>query len=1083
MTTKTKTPEVYVTRRCHEATTEGGGGGRTSVQSHLLVFPQFIYPNQPNCGANTVITFLPSTNVSFHPHHITSHQITRHDTTTPTRHIMHYTVHPKLSSNPFPATPNRTNVWGAVFNISPLARVGVTVVLILATTLTLSYLATHGTTQTPLSGSTDIDWVLTGIVFGVLIVGVLGAFFPSILPLKEAGEPQYNGDLETFAVNSSMSQLLGVMSTENLLPWESVQDAVALVSSTNAFSVEAANTFPPPQLVRRGDGTTIAGVLLQRNGPMSGALLNSPPPDDAMNPNTETLTAGSAPSPPLPPPTQTGSSKPTTPSSVPLDIPLTQVNEELRSSSGVSQARPSSAVSTNSPTLPTYLFRVWVTVDTSKTGAAGNTAGKWLQHTTTPFHLRYSTTSDGPDSSTDLVVPFRIVTESDTLQRQNGTYRWFHLESSPVTFPTSTHSVTWRVDSTNASLGDRHWFGFDVQRQRAGGASQYIRPGDSMQAMFATYLTTNPFTSNGTSWIDLSGNHNSCTSVNGAEIATQADGSIDVTGNTVLRGPPSWALLGQSSAATSTTNNVTPFTVSFMYRAIPPPSTLTSTTTPSEQKPSASIKTTTTVTTDEPSCSVSPSAPFRTLLTVHATHLNTLQLDNPPNFFFRVQVDPNTNQLRVVQQVIVPDTTFPISSSSSHGSAGDASATNVDTSGCRSGPQSRITERCMYIPLRGNTTKDPVLYTLSVQPSGTQRNKGDVYVYANSQTEAVELAWLDLSYDLNDSGKSGQIIWGDMRQVPSVSEAALTTATSTPTFTPTTSNPFVEPASAESGGGGGGGGGGAARSTTHPLSPASTSSMDSIGSLYAFLIFSRFLNEDDVHQLHTSLFTMYYAGANGTLLPKGNGATCTNSYWWGDGPSMSYNYITPVALVDGANDNIRNMTNMTNTNPTPFQASFGNSDTQATEWVSSSTQGMLDLRSRGSSSSSSSSSGSNRGESMMQQTICNSGPSPASSSSSTSPLSPSSTVLYEDQGPWPESTTATCLASASTRSTNPATGNMTLASGPTFTLRSEYTDAEYDMLTPVEKLNVLQDTTFVREPRSLPPDQSTYRRMDLSWAK
>jgi len=902
-------------------------------------------------------------------------------------------------------------------------------------------------------------------VFGVLIVGVLGAFFPSILPLKEAGEPQYNGDLETFAVNSSMSQLLGVMSTENLLPWESVQDAVALVSSTNAFSVEAANSFPPPQLVRANDGITVAGVLLQRSGPMSAALPKSLPPDDAVYPNTETPTAGSAPS---PSPPQTGSSKPTTPSPVPLNISLTQVNEELRSNSGISQARPSSAVSTNSSTLPTYLFRVWVTVDTSKIGPTSNTAGKWLQHTTTPFHLRYSTTSDGPDSSTDLVVPFRIVTESDTLQRQNGTYRWFHLESSPVTFPTSTHSVTWRVDSTNASLGDRHWFGFDVQRQRAGGASQYIRPGDSMQAMFATYLTTNPFTSTGTSWIDLSGNHNTCTSVNGAEIATQADGSINVTGNTVLRGPPSWALLGQSSAATSTTNNVTPFTLSFMYKATPPPSTLTSTTTPSEQKPSASIKTTTTATADEPSCSVSPSAPFRTLLTVHATHLNTLQLDNPPNFFLRVQVNPNTNQLRVVQQVVVPDTTVPISSSSSsssHDSAGDASAMNVDTSGCRSGPQGRITERCMYIPLRGNTSKDPVLYTLSVQPSGTQRNKGDVYVYANSQTEAVELAWLDLSYDLNDSGKSGQIIWGDMRQVPSVSEATLTT----PTFTPTTSNPFVEPASAESGGAGG-----AARSTTQPLSPASTSPLDSIGSLYAFLIFSRFLNEDDVHQLHTSLFTMYYAGANGTLLPKGNGATCTNSYWWGDGPSISYNYITPVALVDGANDNIRNMTN---TNPTPFQVSFGNSDTQATEWVSSSTQGMFDLLSRGSSSSSS-----NRGESM-QQTIYNSGQSPASSSLSTSPLSPSSTVLYEDQGPWPESTTATCLASASTQSTNPATGNMTLASGPTFTLRSEYTDAEYDMLTPVEKLNVLQDTTFVREPRSLPPDQSTYRRMDLSWAK
>ena len=578
-----------------------------------------------------------------------------------------------------------------------------------------------------------------------------------------------------------------------------------------------------------------------------------------------------------------------------------------------------------------YIFKVWVTVSTTNSDTRPVSAMSTLKNGTHPFDVRYRLVSDTSTGSHGMEVPFRVIAEPDTPYRQSGQFRWFHLESAPVVFPEGTHTAIWRIPTSNASQGVRHWCGFEVQHHRSRSAD-YIQPTAGLQAMYTTFLSPSPFGNDRRTWVDDSGYYHPSMFING-QVSVHDDGGVRLGHpKDVWKGPPTWVLLGESNAKTSTSNNVTPFTICFMY-------------TPSTQVPTTSGTGMDDVSANQTS--------YRTLFTVYATYKNAHLLDNPPNYFFRVQTSHDHTHMRVVQQIVIAEQSY-----------------------------GAYPENYVHVPLR-NDTSDPVLYTLSVTPSA-QRGRGDMVIFANAREEISNPGWLDLEYNLN-SDQRANIVWGDLQ--PS------------------------EPTNAEEG-------------------------TKDMGSLYAFLVYNRTLDADAVGQLYRNLLSMYYWNVN----MRSNSPANSNT----DSPNMSDENIldmgtsTRLDLGPGIGLNVHRGYVL----ESPYQYISPNNPFKDPP------KRPTELNANGCVENDANMAVTEEEDRYVTE----------QEPSSNDHIIPSHDS-HDD--------TMFLAREGSVTDYAPFHAPETEHSSPPFTYRTDYTDTQYQELTPKQKLNVLQNRLFVRKPRKI----------------
>ena len=827
----------------------------------------------------------------------------------------------------------------------PLVRVALVLVLVLALTLTLSYVCCVGYTRSlrDTLRQHDYRWILYAIVATALIIGLLGAFCPKVLPLAEMDGGQGSLVQESFAVSGSKKGGRGgsnrsngtrgrggrgsgsssSITQNNLLPSSDWMNTVRHNASPKAFSLNSSIRLPV--VVSGAEGSS--SVLVQH------------------------------------PPSHSASAKAASSARYTLDIPLTTIDEELRAHHALDDhCRSGGSSPSGSRRTRSYVFRVWVTAPTLTQ----------LRNTTHPFDIRYTT----PDTRTprSIQARYRILNEPDTQRRQFGHYRWYHLESSAVVFPKEARKVMWRIPASNTTTyptntsqtshtshtsDTRYWCLFEVRHQRDGAADD-IEPSVGLQALYSTFLTPNPFSNDRRAWMDESGYHHPSSFTDGPVVLRNNGVRLADRGG-IWYGPSSSVLLGQMNAATSTDNHVTPFTLSFLYT----PANAGHRHSKRSGKTSSSTS----------SCAHVPasSAQYTTLFTVYADHRNWYQYDNPPNYMLRVQVHPQTHRWRVVQQ--------NVSSSSSSSSAG-------------------YTVRTLSAPLR-NETNDPILYTITINRS-SDRNKGDIALYANAQEEVSRRAWVDLNYNLN-ADKMTRIVWGD------------TTAVTTTT-----------------------------RSTKNRRSTSSSTqiraSFVDLGTLYAFLVYSRALDTDDVNQLHRYMLRSYYTNQQSET--RGGGYRYHRQIGTGS-------TFVGVGGMAGAAGTIRA-----------------------------------------------------RGKSLCSPKYYNTSSTPSSTPSPSSKLAPTPApsatypsfphcdkshpctddLQYCDYAHGTHGTCRPCDGACDTEGLTNRAARQDCARvcnpkvGARYRLRTSYTDAEYQALTPTEKLNVLQNGEFVRTSRVLnTPSPASHR--------
>ena len=549
----------------------------------------------------------------------------------------------------------------------PFLRAGLVIVGVVAVVLVLAYCVQRGVYDpTGTSSMRNPMWVVYGLLISAVVVGVLAACCPRVLPLSESVHA------ETF-----------VSYRENLLPQSEWVDYVKQHADDRAFAIDRSIKVP--------DG---GGAVLVQYDAETCARRTTKKSD---KPNKPSQSAPAS-----------------------INLPLTTLDHERASAASRKRS---------------YVFRVWVTARSMDE----------LRQTTNPFHLRYTTRRHNADDTPLTLdnVHYRFLHEPDTTRRTFSGHRWYHVESSRVTFPDEARSVFWRIDARDAAERTRYWAQLEVQHHRDG-ASANIEPANGLQALYTTFLTRHPFGDHKRTWKDESGyDHPSRFVDDRAAELRQGGGVVLHADRHTWLGPASSVLLGDLNASTSNANHVTAFTMSFCY--LPP--------------------------------SKRSSQATHTLFTVYADHRNWYRQDNPPNYFFRVNVNLGTQTMQLVQQ--------------------DVGSTN----------SAHHHERKLNIKLR-NQTDEPVLYTLVVQRQG--RGNADVSVYANAQHESTHADWLDINYNLNADRKS-RILWGDAYH------------------------------------------GRANRAPTR----------QSVGTLYAFLAYSRALDRAEVRALHRYLFRSFYSRRGG----------------------------------------------------------------------------------------------------------------------------------------------------------------------------------------------------------------------------
>lgn len=893
---------------------------------------------------------------------------------------------------------------------SPIVRVALVLVLVLALTLTLSYVCCVGYTRSlrDTLRQHDYRWILYAIVATALIIGLLGAFCPKVLPLAEMDGRQGSLVQESFAVSGSKKDGRGgsngsngtrgrggrgsgsssSITQNNLLPSSDWMNTVRHNASPKAFSLDSSIRLPA--VVSGAEGSS--SVLVQH------------------------------------PPSHSASAKAASSARYTLDIPLTTIDEELRAHHALDDhCRSGGSSPSGSHRTRSYVFRVWVTAPSLNQ----------LRNTTHPFDIRYTT----PDTRTprSIQAQYRILNEPDTQRRQFGHYRWYHLESSAVVFPKEARKVMWRIPASNTASNTatyptdtshtshtrdtRYWCLFEVRHQRDGAADD-IEPSVGLQALFTTFLTPNPFSKDRRTWNDESGYHHLSSFVDGPVVLRNNGVRLADRGG-IWYGPSSSVLLGQTNAVTSTDNHVTPFTLSFLY-------------TPANAGHRHSKRSDRTSSTSISSCAHVPasSAKYTTLFTVYADHRNWYQYDNPPNYMLRVQVHPQTHRWRVVQQ--------NVSSSSSSSSAG-------------------YTVRTLSAPLR-NETNDPILYTITINRS-SDRNKGDIALYANAQEEVSRRAWIDLNYNLN-ADKMTRIVWGDT--------TAVTTTRADKSHRSTSSSTQIR------------------------------ASFVDLGTLYAFMVYSRALDTDEVNQLHRYILRSYYTNQQNET--QGGGYRYHRPAEGGNDTSRASNKYknNTIACLTYPADYMQHLDD-----PNVFQCKLVHR-AQDCKKMSHTKKGTLQYPYPGQDCSTAIAASKRAarkavhdlGGSISPKPSCHpehpryydtkTGTPTSSASSSTYPSFPhcdkqhpcTEDLQYCDYAHGTHGTCRPCEGACDTEGLTNRAARQDCARvcnpkmGARYRLRTSYTDAEYQALTPTEKLNVLQNGEFVRTARVLStptPSPSSHR--------
>lgn len=500
----------------------------------------------------------------------------------------------------------------------PFLRAGVVIVGVVAVVLVLAYCVQRGTYDpSGVSSMQNPMWVVYALCVSAVVIGVLAAFCPRVLPLGG------NVEAETF-----------VSYRENLLPQQEWVSYVQQHADDRAFAIDRSIKVPD------GGGAVLVQYDAEAVARRHGKRKDQPS---------------------------------VTPASI--NLPLATLDHERASAASRKRS---------------YVFRVWVTARSMDE----------LRQTTNPFHLRYTTRRHGTDDVPLTLdnVHYRFLHEPDTTRRTFSGHRWYHLESSRVTFPDEARSVYWRIDARDAATRTRYWARLEVQHHR-GGASADIEPANGLQALYTTFLTRHPFGDHKRTWKDESGYDHPSRFVDDRPAELRQGGGVVLHADRhTWLGPTSSVLLGDLNTSTSNANHITAFTMSFCYL-------------PTYRGTKNRARGT------------------HTLFTVYADHRNWYRQDNPPNFFFRVNVNLDTQTMRLVQQDI----------------------------GDNRNNHAHHHERAISIKLR-NETDEPVLYTLVVQRKG--RGNAAVSVYANAQHESSHADWLDVNYNLNADRKS-RILWGD----------------------------------------------------------------------------------------------------------------------------------------------------------------------------------------------------------------------------------------------------------------------------------------------------------------------------------
>lgn len=473
----------------------------------------------------------------------------------------------------------------------PTVRAALVIVFILAGSLLLSYACCVGA-KGESAGAMTADharntmWLVYGLVCGAVIIGLVGAFAPTALPLASTEHFHTSSawQSETFAVDDDEHEKYDRNHThpftENLLSTDDWTAYVHAHTSHRRFTVD-----------NRAHTPVVGAPALVVHG------------ESKRHDHRKTSAAH-------------------------LHLPLTRLDEaqhEQRSRDAHCDrhdGHPTGHLRRGSPPARTrtrsYIFRVWVTARSLDE----------LKRNVHPFDIRYQMTGTRYHT---LPVHFRVVPHADTKRRHFNGLRWYHVESAVVELPRAARRVFWTFESpprtTPTDDGPRYWCELQVRHQRDG-AAEAVRPSAGLQALYSTFLTPQPFGDDRRTWHDASGFHHASHFVDGP-VALGDYGGVRIRSREgAWHGPSSATLLGDLSSATSNANRVTPFTLAFLY-------------TPSNAVNHGQRR--------SDGKDVREEA-YRTLFTIYADYRDWYAHDNPPNYLLRVQVHPEAYHLRIVQQ-------------------------------------------------------------------------------------------------------------------------------------------------------------------------------------------------------------------------------------------------------------------------------------------------------------------------------------------------------------------------------------------------------------------------------------------------
>lgn len=194
-----------------------------------------------------------------------------------------------------------------------------------------------------------------------------------------------------------------------------------------------------------------------------------------------------------------------------------------------------------------YVLRVWVTA-----------TGREALQRNNPFDIKY--TKANTNTLMNIASQYRIVEEQNVAYDALPGKRWFLVESSSFRVPSTATNVQWQLNKTNEEL---HWCGFEIQYTRP---TPDFEPTEGLQALYSTFLQGSNI--HGHQWHDESG-YDAITKFD--KIPTKRDKGIVI--DKAWHGPLSKLLTKNGNDEQP--GNIVDFTISFYYKS---PSQIQSTT-------------------------------------------------------------------------------------------------------------------------------------------------------------------------------------------------------------------------------------------------------------------------------------------------------------------------------------------------------------------------------------------------------------------------------------------------------------------------------------------------------------------------